>query len=306
MTVTPVSPSFNPLTCLVNRILSIKPLFNFARFRARQMMIDRAEKLGVPWQETVKRLQKLDWTEERKAIENADLVYPDYYVCSFHAYEKGNLDWLPAFEVESAAYAVHSTIWAGAGIDGDPRLRREYHRVLRSRIAPERTNILDLGCGVGMSSRALQSAYPAATVTGLDLSPYYLAVANYRGREKGEKILWRHAAAETTGLADASYDLVSAFLMFHELPQKASREILDEVRRLLRSGGYFALMDMNPRSEIYRKMPPYILTLLKSTEPYLDQYFSLDMETALVEAGFEAPLLTPISPRHRAIVARVR
>lgn len=93
--------------------------------------------------------------------------------------------------------------------------------------------------------------------------------------------------------------------MFHELPQQATREIFAEARRLLRSGGYLTLMDMNPRSEIYRKMPPYVLTLLKSTEPYLDQYFTLDIEQALVEAGFQAPIIIPTSPRHRAIVARV-
>jgi hypothetical protein len=62
-------------------------------------------------------------------------------------------------------------------------------------------------------------------------------------------------------------------------------------------------MDMNPKSEIYRKMPPYILTLLKSTEPYLDQYFGLDIEQALVDSGFAAPTITCNTPRHRTVVA---
>jgi hypothetical protein len=63
-------------------------------------------------------------------------------------------------------------------------------------------------------------------------------------------------------------------------------------------------MDMNPKSEVYAKMPPYILTLLKSTEPYLDEYFALDMEQALVDAGFEAPTITCNSPRHRTVIAK--
>ncbi|MFM6899513.1 MAG: methyltransferase domain-containing protein [Microcystis panniformis] len=305
MTVTPVPASFNPVSGLVNRILGIKPLFDIARYQARNMMIKRAEKLGVPWRETVKQWQQRDWSQELQAVENPDLVYPEYYVCSFHAYEKGNLDWLPAFEVESATYAVHSTIWPGAGMDGDPRLRREYHRILKEQIKAEINDIVDLGCSVGMSSFALQDTYPQARVTGLDLSPYYLAVAQYQAQQKQKTIEWQHAAAEKTQLPSQSYDLVSSFLMFHELPQQATREIFAEARRLLRSGGYLTLMDMNPRSEIYRKMPPYVLTLLKSTEPYLDQYFTLDIEQALVEAGFQAPIITPTSPRHRAIVARV-
>ena len=51
-------------------------------------------------------------------------------------------------------------------------------------------------------------------------------------------------------------------------------------------------------------MPPYILTLLKSTEPYLDDYFSLDIESALVSAGFAPPTIVSNTPRHRTIIAR--
>jgi hypothetical protein len=61
---------------------------------------------------------------------------------------------------------------------------------------------------------------------------------------------------------------------------------------------------MNPQAEAYQKMPPYILTLLKSTEPYLDEYFSLDIEQAIVEAGFQTPTITRNSPRHRTIIAQ--
>jgi hypothetical protein len=64
-------------------------------------------------------------------------------------------------------------------------------------------------------------------------------------------------------------------------------------------------MDMNPKAENYKKMPPYILTLLKSTEPYLDEYFSLDIEQALIKAGFNAPTITSNSPRHRTVIAQV-
>ena len=80
-------------------------------------------------------------------------------------------------------------------------------------------------------------------------------------------------------------------------------EIFREARRLLRPGGHLAIMDMNPQSEIYAKMPPYILTLLKSTEPYLDEYFGLDIEQALLDSGFAKPTITCNTPRHRTVVA---
>jgi ubiquinone/menaquinone biosynthesis C-methylase UbiE len=98
--------------------------------------------------------------------------------------------------------------------------------------------------------------------------------------------------------------LVSIFLVCHELPQSATGQIFREARRLLRPNGYLGIMDMNPKSQAFATMPPYILTLLKSTEPYLDEYFTLDIEQAIVEAGFNPPTITANSPRHRTIVAR--
>jgi hypothetical protein len=64
------------------------------------------------------------------------------------------------------------------------------------------------------------------------------------------------------------------------------------------------MMDMNPFSDIYAKMPPHILTLLKSTEPYLDEYFSFDFTNELLGAGFAEPFAQANSPRHRTIIAK--
>lgn len=290
---------------LVNRVLAIKPLANLAKHQARQMMIKRAEKIGVPWTKEVQALRSRDWEAQLAQVGNTQLTYPDYYRRSFHAYDQGNLCWEAALEVEFAAYAVHAKIWPDAGAQGDAKLRQSYHDVLKAQIALQPRDVLDLGCSVGMSTFALQEVYPQAKITGLDLSPYFLAVAHYRSQQRDAQISWVHAAAESTGLPDASFDLVSTFLMCHELPQLATRQIFHEARRLLRPGGYVAIMDMNPKSEIHAKMPPYILTLLKSTEPYLDEYFALDIEQALVEAGFTAPTITCNSPRHRTIIAQL-
>lgn len=336
------SPSTTNLTSqLVNGILSIKPLSNLAKHQARSMMIKRAEAIGVYWREEVKQLRSRgttaefspEWDAELADIRNADLNYPDYYLRSFHAYEQGNLSWDAAMEVEVAAYAVHARLWQDAGAKGDAMLRQSYHTLLQQYLSYSPQTILDIGCSVGMSTFALQALYPNAQLTGVDLSPYFLTIAQYRAQQRRmnrqqiqhqvqyqvqyqvqhqERELhvssptWLHAAAETTGLSAASFDLVSAHLLFHELPQSAAIEILHEARRLLKPGGYFALMDMNPKSEVYAKMPPYILTLLKSTEPYLDEYFTLDLERAIYEAGFAQPIVISNSARHRTVIAQVR
>ncbi len=303
-TVVNTQPGF--VSRLINGILAIKPLADFAKQKARNMMIKRAEKIGVPWRQTVQELRSRDWEPDLKRVTNPQLTYPDYYLRSFHAYDSGNLSWQAAFEVEVAAYAVHATIWPNAGAEGDTRLRQTYHDILKAQIVEAPEDIVDLGCSVGMSSLALQAAYPQARVTGVDLSPYFLAVAERNSQQRQASIDWVHAAAEATGLPSAGFDLVSIFLVCHELPQSATRQILREARRLLRPNGYLGIMDMNPKSEAYGKMPPYIFTLLKSTEPYLDEYFTLDMERAIVEAGFNPPTITVNSPRHRTIVAQAK
>ncbi|MCL2929511.1 MAG: class I SAM-dependent methyltransferase [Trichodesmium sp. St16_bin4-tuft] len=294
----------NLATKLVNGILSIKPLANFAKTQARKMIIKRAEKIGIPWRQQVKELSKHNWDREWKVVNNPNLGYPKYYLTSFHAYEKGNMSWQAATEVEVASLAVHAGIWPEEGIGGDARLRQSFLDILKAAISTPK-DVLDLGCSVGLNTFPLQKLFPEAQFTGVDLSPYFLAVALYRSQQQNLDINWVHAAAEATGLPDDSFDLISIFLVCHELPQFATRKIFREARRLLRSNGTIAIMDMNPKSEVYTTMAPHIFTLLKSTEPCLDEYFTLDIERELVDAGFEPPKIICNTHRHRTIIARV-
>lgn len=301
-----VSPGLG--TRLINGLLAITPVANLLKQQARSMMIKRAESVGVQWTEEAQRLRARGletWNAELQQVQDINLNYPSYYLQPFHAYETGNLSWDAATEVEVAAYAAHARIWSDAGSkEGDERLRQSFHTLLHQHLASDPQRILDLGCSVGMSTVALQEAYPQAEVTGLDLSPYFLAIAKYRNQQTWPRLQWVHAAAEAAPFADGSFDLVSTFLMCHELPQSATIAILQEAQRLLRPGGYLAIMDMNPRSEVFAQLPPYVFTLLKSTEPYLDEYFTLDLEGAIEAAGFQAPIVTCNSPRHRTLIAQ--
>lgn len=305
MNTTTIKSNNNFSTTLINGLLKIKPLMEFAKSRARNMIIKRANLIGVNWEDTVKNLQNHDWQTEIKAVENPNIIYPSYYLKCFHAYEHGNLSWDAAWELESAAYSVHSTIYSKTPQpDGDGNLRKNYHEVLKSEIPFNPENILDFGCGVGLSTFALQENYPHSNISGLDLSPHFLAVASYQSRIKNKSINWIHSDAELTNLTIESFDLISCFLMFHELPQSSAENIILSANKLLKKGGYFGIMDMNPQSDNYKKMPRYVFTLLKSTEPYLDEYFTLDIKSIFEKCGFSSPKIISISPRHRAIIAQ--
>jgi ubiquinone/menaquinone biosynthesis C-methylase UbiE len=305
---TPASIGF--ASHLINRALAIAPIANLLKHQARSMMIKRAESIGVQWtQEAAALRAKGDeaWSTALEKIQDPNLVYPNYYLQPFHAYQTGNLSWEAATEVEVASYAAHARIWSDTGSKaGDARLRDSFHTQLKAQIPTAPQTILDLGCSVGMSTFALQDTYPNAIVTGLDLSPYFLAIAQYRTQQTQRSVEWVHAAAEATPFSDHSFDLVSTCLMCHELPQEATQAILKEAHRLLKPGGHLAIMDMNPQSEVFAKLPRYVFTLLKSTEPYLDEYFTLNMEQSILEAGFEQPFVTCNSPRHRTFIAATR
>jgi len=168
-------------------------------------------------------------------------------------------------------------------------------------------------------------AASALLVEGLDLSAEMLAVARVREgevlaafgpdaatgipttasatRAALPAITWHHAAAEATGLPAGAYDLITLQFVCHELPQSATRAVLAEAARLLRPGGVIAVVDQDPDSEVIRRLPAPIATLLKSTEPYLEQYFSLDMAAALQAAGFHSLRRVACDPRHRVLVA---
>jgi len=153
-------------------------------------------------------------------------------------------------------------------------------------------------------------------VEGLDLSAQMLAVARVREAEALAAsraastvaalppITWHHGAAEATGLPAAAYDLITLQFVCHELPQSASRAVVAEAARLLRPGGVIALVDQDPDSAVIRRLPAPIATLLKSTEPYLEDYFRLDLPAALQEAGFRNVQRSAADPRHRVLVAR--
>ena len=77
--------------------------------------------------------------------------------------------------------------------------------------------LLDVACGTGRFLRAVRLAYPAMKLSGLDLSKPYLDEAQ-RHLKGLRPVDWIAANAEGIPLADASQDIVTTVLLFHELP----------------------------------------------------------------------------------------
>ncbi|XP_071904903.1 uncharacterized protein [Coffea arabica] len=78
-----------------------------------------------------------------------------------------------------------------------------------------------------------------------------------------------------------------------------------EAFRLLRPGGTFAITDNSPKSKILQELSPVLFMLMKSTEPFLDEYYLTDLERVMREAGFINVNTVLTDPRHRTVTATV-
>ncbi|XP_016443602.1 uncharacterized protein LOC107768941 isoform X2 [Nicotiana tabacum] len=297
-----------PLSRLVGALISFKPLFSILKLGARQVFISTAEKTNIPWREMTKEILDSDVYKELESIQNPAIAYPDYYLNPFHAYDEGNLSWLAAAEAEAATMSMvrraipnassleeANQIVRGNWLDAIEKHHQQYSADFSIR------DILDIGCSVGVSTGYLADRYPSAKVTGLDLSPYFLAVAQYKEKKRNQRknpLSWIHANGENTGLPSKSFDLVSIAYVFHECPERAIRNLVKESFRILRPGGTVAITDNS-------ELPPVLFTLMKSTEPFLDEYYLTDLERVMKETGFANVQTVLTDPRHRTVTATV-
>jgi ubiquinone/menaquinone biosynthesis C-methylase UbiE len=301
----------NLLSQFVNLLIQTKPIYQVMKHQARQVIIKTAEKNGIPWRKNYEKLAASPVQHYLKALTNPQITYPDYYKVPFHAYSEGNLCWQAALEAPSATYSMALRVWKNEPLTWEAahdRLRSSFHDVLEIHAPQEVRDILDIGCSVGISTLELHRYYqkkqnhPIRTV-GLDLSPYMLAVAKTLDTNN-EISQWLHALAENTKLPNNSFDLVTLQFVTHELPITASTAIFQEAYRLVRPGGAIALVDNNPKSSVIQNLPPVLFTLMKSTEPWSDEYYTFNIEETLQKVGFETPVTVASDPRHRTIVAR--
>lgn len=170
--------------------------------------------------------ESTDWQQIRDRYERPDLVYPSYYTAhNFHGIEGGYL--------APGAAVSYDPITQFVIVPNETLIRQS----LVDKIQGQPRRMLDLGCGTGSTTVLLKKAFPQAEVIGIDLSPYMLYMADRKAKEVGLEIQFLHADAARTGWPDATFDLVTASLLFHETPPSVTQQILGEAYRLLTAGG---------------------------------------------------------------------
>lgn len=299
----------------VASVIVNSPVYPLLINQAKSTMKKSAENIGVDWDGEVARFRAAqDWDAALDdLLENSAVEVPDYYKKPFHAYSDGNLCWEAAWEQHLASKAVGVRNFPDDAEKGEHLLRSRYEEQMARLgvLVEEGGLVVDLGCGSGTSTRYLAEQFPSAgKVLGVDLSPHMLLTGRFMLEENEDadaRVELVYGDAAKTGLPDDSASVVSLCLVVHELSREARNEIMAEACRILRPGGSLSIMEMDPSAPGYVKLRknPMLFSILRSTEPYLDVYFSEagDIGVELQQAGFSTVRKSMVTGRHMAVVA---
>lgn len=157
---------------------------------------------------------------------------------------------------------------------------KEYIKFLRKieGVYPENLTILDLGSGTGKHSNYLAGMGNA--VTGLEISPTAIKLAQSRAKEMGVAIKYQMKnIGELYPFRDEYFHLAIDVMSSNSLNQKEREIYLKEVHRVLQRGGHFFVRALRKDGDKNAKK-----LLQQSPGPEYDTYLIKDMN--LIERVF--------------------
>ena len=113
-----------------------------------------------------------------------------------------------------------------------------------------------------------------------------------RDRDQGVEVHFKHGLAEDTCFPDGHFDVVLAYILFHEVPARLFDSIVTEVRRVLRPGGTFTIIDApaaNSGSDTLAAGNRFWLDFDSqyNCEPYSPAFVATDVPELLQRNGLE-------------------
>jgi ubiquinone/menaquinone biosynthesis C-methylase UbiE len=223
-------------------------------------------------------------TKVRRLTEVPDGGYPPYYLQKFHFQSDGYLSGSSARRYD---HQVEVLFGGAAAV-----MRRQALVPLRAALTRRGAErLLDVGCGTGCFLREVKANHPRLQVIGLDLSPYYLAVARQK-LQPWSRARFVEGMAEAMPFGDDQFDAVTCIYLFHELPPEVRRAVVDEIRRVLRPGGMLVFVDSLQTGDEpdYDAMLEYFPIAFH--EPYYASYLGEDLDR-LWSPGFSPEARLP-------------
>jgi 2-polyprenyl-6-hydroxyphenyl methylase / 3-demethylubiquinone-9 3-methyltransferase len=161
-------------------------------------------------------------------------------------------------------------------------------RYVAERMTLRGARVLDLGCGGGLLSEALDAA--GAAVVGIDLAPEVIEVARLHLLESGRRVDYRQISAEALAEAEpASFDAVVCMEMLEHVPDPGS--VLRAIATLLKPGGHAFLSTLNRTPQAFGAAivgAEYLVRLLpRGTHHYASFIRPSELAAGLRVAGLQ-------------------
>jgi ubiquinone/menaquinone biosynthesis C-methylase UbiE len=115
-----------------------------------------------------------------------------------------------------------------------------HQRLLEFVDLPERSQVLDIGCGTGRLLNRLADRFPTLMGIGCDLSPEMLKQAR-RSNQHRPRLIFVKGNAESLPFADAQFDTTFNTISFLHYPHP--ERVFAEVSRVLKPQGRYYLAD---------------------------------------------------------------
>jgi ubiquinone/menaquinone biosynthesis C-methylase UbiE len=103
--------------------------------------------------------------------------------------------------------------------------------------------VLEIGCGTGSLLVLLKQRQPGAEIIGLDPDTAALDIGRRKARRAGLSVRLDNGFADELPYPDGTFDRVLSSFMFHHLSRSVKEATLAEVRRVLKPGGRFHMVD---------------------------------------------------------------
>ena len=233
---------------------------------------------------------ELDILKNKVENKSVSLNTPSYFTSSIHTYPNGHLNDDQSYQIDahiqgSALLSVKSITSSNEHFTPEEAYEIYQKHLVKNIISAvnvsEVNSWTDFGSGTGNLITSVANRLIDIDFNAIDLSPNYLSIALYKYQHK-KNIKWIHNNIEHTSIDKETQDVVSVCYVFHEMPESAIINTLQEAFRILKQDGTLICIDMDPG-----KLPKYP-SFIDISEPFLQMYRNIHIDTIMKNSNFKS------------------